>query len=60
MNDFRKEIIHDLAKEYTFRNFDFKNSSPEKLLTLYQETSNKLEDVFKKQDNGLFNNDYCL
>ncbi|HAT4273793.1 hypothetical protein JJB67_11390 [Clostridium perfringens] len=52
MNDFRKQVIHDLAKEYTFKNFDFKKS-PEELLTFYQKTSNKLESILEKQDTKL-------
>ena len=52
MNDFRKQVIHDLAKEYTFKNFDFKKS-PEEFFIFYQETSNKLESILENQDNEL-------
>lgn len=50
MTDFQEQVIHDLAKEYTFNNFDFKNSSPEELLKSYQETCCKLKALLSKQE----------
>jgi hypothetical protein len=49
LSDFEKQLISDLAKKYTFKNFDF-NKSPEDLLTTYQETFEKLENVIYKQN----------
>ncbi|WP_338631117.1 hypothetical protein [Clostridium baratii] len=54
MSDFRQQLIHDLAKEYTFKNFDFKKS-PDELLMFYQETSDKLFSILEKQDAEIFN-----
>lgn len=47
--DFKEQVVHDLTKEYTFNNFDFKNQSPEELLKLYQQTFEKINTVLKNQ-----------
>ncbi|GEM_PF-4708262 len=53
MSDFEKQLIYDLAKKYTFENFDFKSNSPEELLIQFQETSTKIQNLIENQNSKI-------
>ncbi|MDU2106561.1 hypothetical protein [Clostridium sp.] len=44
-----KTLAYELAKKYTFENFDFKNGTPEELLEFYQKNENIISDILDKQ-----------
>ena len=49
-----KTLVYELAKKYTFENFDFTNGSPEEFFKLYQ----KNLDIFynlSRQDDPTYN-----
>lgn len=53
MSDFEKSIIADLAKKYTFENFDFKNKTPEELILEFQNNFSKIEKVVDDQNSKI-------
>lgn len=55
MSASEKQLIHDLAKEYTFKTFDFKNKSPEDLLFAYQENFSKIETIIDEENANIAN-----
>ncbi len=44
-----KTLAYELAKKYTFENFDFKNGTPEDLLEFYQKNETIISDILDKQ-----------
>lgn len=44
-----KTLAYELAKKYTFENFDFKNGTPEELLEFYQKNETIISDILDKQ-----------
>lgn len=50
MSSTEKQIIHELAKEYTFRNFDFNNGTPEELYESYREANSKITKVVDEEN----------
>ena len=51
----RKTLISELAKKYTFENFDFKNNSIEELLNSYDKNYSKLSEIVEKEENEIIN-----
>ncbi|MPM10406.1 hypothetical protein SDC9_56738 [bioreactor metagenome] len=45
----KKTVAHELAKKYTFENFDFKNGSPEQLLESYQKNEDIISTILDEQ-----------
>lgn len=48
-----KQLIHELAKEYTFRNFDFNNGTPEELYESYKEANSKITTVVDEENSKI-------
>lgn len=51
-------IIFELAKKYTFENFDFKNKSIEDLFASYQENADKLNQIIKEKNAEIHKADF--
>ena len=48
-----KTLAYELAKKYTFENFDFKNGTPEELLEFYQENESIISDILDRQQSEI-------
>lgn len=51
MTDFNKQVASDLAKKYTYENFDFKNKSIEDLSIAYNENYEKARKIISSKSN---------
>lgn len=50
-----KTLSYELAKKYTFENFDFKNGTPEELLAFYQKNENIISTMLENQNSNITN-----
>lgn len=44
-----KTLSYELAKKYTFENFDFKKGTPEELLEFYQKNEEIISNILEEQ-----------
>lgn len=44
-----KTLAYELAKKYTFENFDFKHGTPQELLEFYQKNENIISNILDEQ-----------
>lgn len=50
-----KTISFELAKKYAFEKFDFKNGTPEELLSLYKDAENTIYSILENESEKLLN-----